>query len=130
MSLRVLEKSWKGFEMLSMKSVLCLTRRKAQQSDSNAVLEAFKFIESAAAELSDEDDDEDSDGKDRTIMDSGTVSGGTSRKFLKERSYVLCCGFSLCHMHSVSLSLSVSHAFLSPPTCPETDSSPLPPYRL
>uniref|UniRef100_A0A667Z7A1 Striatin n=1 Tax=Myripristis murdjan TaxID=586833 RepID=A0A667Z7A1_9TELE len=38
-----------------------------------AVLEAFKFIESAAAEFSDEDEDEDSEGKDRTIMESRTV---------------------------------------------------------
>ncbi|XP_048125379.1 striatin-like isoform X2 [Alosa alosa] len=49
------------------------TGGKSQLSDSSAVLEAFKFIESAAAEFSDEDDDEDSDGKDRTIMDSGTI---------------------------------------------------------
>uniref|UniRef100_A0A3Q3ISC2 Striatin n=1 Tax=Monopterus albus TaxID=43700 RepID=A0A3Q3ISC2_MONAL len=32
-----------------------------------AVLEAFKFIENAAAEFSDEDEEEDSEGKDRTI---------------------------------------------------------------
>uniref|UniRef100_A0A668A395 Striatin n=1 Tax=Myripristis murdjan TaxID=586833 RepID=A0A668A395_9TELE len=38
-----------------------------------AVLEAFKFIESAAAEFSDEDEDEDSEGKDRTIMESRTI---------------------------------------------------------
>uniref|UniRef100_A0A667ZLQ5 Striatin n=1 Tax=Myripristis murdjan TaxID=586833 RepID=A0A667ZLQ5_9TELE len=42
-------------------------------SDTSAVLEAFKFIESAAAEFSDEDEDEDSEGKDRTIMESRTV---------------------------------------------------------
>uniref|UniRef100_A0AAQ5XSL2 Striatin n=1 Tax=Amphiprion ocellaris TaxID=80972 RepID=A0AAQ5XSL2_AMPOC len=39
---------------------------------SNAVLEAFKFIENAAAEFSDEDDEEDSEGKDRTNVESRT----------------------------------------------------------
>uniref|UniRef100_A0A667ZVF3 Striatin n=1 Tax=Myripristis murdjan TaxID=586833 RepID=A0A667ZVF3_9TELE len=47
--------------------------RKTELSDTSAVLEAFKFIESAAAEFSDEDEDEDSEGKDRTIMESRTV---------------------------------------------------------
>uniref|UniRef100_A0AAQ4PPP6 Striatin n=1 Tax=Gasterosteus aculeatus aculeatus TaxID=481459 RepID=A0AAQ4PPP6_GASAC len=42
------------------------TRGKAELSDSSAVLEAFKFIENAAADFSDEDDDEDSDGRDRS----------------------------------------------------------------
>ncbi len=47
--------------------------RKAELSDSSAVLEAFKFIENAAAEFSDEDDEEDSEGKDRTHVESRTV---------------------------------------------------------
>uniref|UniRef100_A0AAQ5Y919 Striatin N-terminal domain-containing protein n=1 Tax=Amphiprion ocellaris TaxID=80972 RepID=A0AAQ5Y919_AMPOC len=42
-------------------------------SDTSAVLEAFKFIENAAAEFSDEDDEEDSEGKDRTNVESRTV---------------------------------------------------------
>lgn len=42
-------------------------------SDSATVLEAFKFIESAAAEFSDEDDEDDSEGKDKTIIDLATV---------------------------------------------------------
>lgn len=46
-------------------------------SDSATVLEAFKFIESAAAEFSDEEDDEDSDGRDKTIMNLATVSKDT-----------------------------------------------------
>ncbi|XP_035261250.1 striatin isoform X2 [Anguilla anguilla] len=46
---------------------------KPDLSDSASVLEAFKFIESAAAEFSDEDEDEDSDGKDRTIMETATL---------------------------------------------------------
>ncbi|XP_060773125.1 striatin-like [Neoarius graeffei] len=46
---------------------------KAELSESSAVLEAFKFIESATAEFSDEDDDEDSDGRERTIVDSRTI---------------------------------------------------------
>ncbi|XP_051802228.1 striatin-like isoform X1 [Acanthochromis polyacanthus] len=40
---------------------------KPDMSDSATVLEAFKFIESAAAEFSDED--EDSEGRDKTILD-------------------------------------------------------------
>uniref|UniRef100_A0A672YUX1 Striatin n=1 Tax=Sphaeramia orbicularis TaxID=375764 RepID=A0A672YUX1_9TELE len=39
-----------------------------------AVLEAFKFIENAAAEFSDEDEEEDGDGKDRMNVESRTVS--------------------------------------------------------
>uniref|UniRef100_A0A3Q2D2P3 Striatin n=1 Tax=Cyprinodon variegatus TaxID=28743 RepID=A0A3Q2D2P3_CYPVA len=42
-------------------------------SDTNAVLEAFKFIENAAAEFSDEDEEEDNDGKDRTNVESRTI---------------------------------------------------------
>ncbi|XP_056135683.1 striatin [Lampris incognitus] len=42
-------------------------------SESTAVLEAFKFIESAAAEFSDEDEEEDSDTKDKTILDLATM---------------------------------------------------------
>lgn len=42
-------------------------------SDSATVLEAFRFIESAAAEFSDEDEDEDSGTKDRTILDLAAV---------------------------------------------------------
>lgn len=42
-------------------------------SDSATVLEAFKFIESAAAEFSDEEDEEDSEGRDRTILDLAAV---------------------------------------------------------
>lgn len=37
------------------------------------MLEAFKFIENAAADFSDEDDDEDSDGRDRSNVESRTV---------------------------------------------------------
>ncbi|KAM6956752.1 striatin-like [Aplochiton taeniatus] len=46
---------------------------KTELTDSSAVLEAFKFIESAAAEFSDEDEDEDSEGRDRTIVESRTI---------------------------------------------------------
>jgi len=42
-----------------------LLLRKAELSDSSAVLEAFNFIENAAADFSDDDDDEDSEGRDR-----------------------------------------------------------------
>nr|XP_057914308.1 striatin-like isoform X1 [Doryrhamphus excisus] len=49
------------------------TRGKTELSDTSAVLEAFKFIENAAAEFSDEDDDEDSEGRDRTNVESRTI---------------------------------------------------------
>ncbi|XP_037638957.1 striatin-like isoform X2 [Sebastes umbrosus] len=49
------------------------TRGKAELSDTSAVLEAFKFIENAAAEFSDEDDDEDSEGRDRPNVESRTI---------------------------------------------------------
>ncbi|XP_038139994.1 striatin-like isoform X2 [Cyprinodon tularosa] len=49
------------------------TRGKVELSDTNAVLEAFKFIENAAAEFSDEDEEEDNDGKDRTNVESRTI---------------------------------------------------------
>ncbi|XP_034043563.1 striatin [Thalassophryne amazonica] len=42
---------------------------KPDMSDSATVLEAFKFIESAAAEFSDEDEEEDSEGRDKTTLD-------------------------------------------------------------
>ncbi|XP_023652088.1 striatin isoform X4 [Paramormyrops kingsleyae] len=46
---------------------------KSDLADStSSVLDAFKFIENAAAEYSD-DDDEDSEGKDKTIIDSATI---------------------------------------------------------
>ncbi|XP_007578552.1 striatin-like isoform X1 [Poecilia formosa] len=42
---------------------------KPDLSDPATVLEAFRFIESAAAEFSDEDEEEDSESKDRTVLD-------------------------------------------------------------
>ncbi len=52
----------------------CLSlNRKAELSETSAVLEAFKFIENAAAEFSDEDEEEDSEGRDRTNVESRTV---------------------------------------------------------
>uniref|UniRef100_A0A7N6AMQ4 Striatin n=1 Tax=Anabas testudineus TaxID=64144 RepID=A0A7N6AMQ4_ANATE len=57
------------------------TEPKPDMSDSATVLEAFKFIESAAAEFSDEDEDEDSEERDKTILDlkqSSTPSSTTS----------------------------------------------------
>ncbi|MED6262536.1 hypothetical protein ATANTOWER_021374, partial [Ataeniobius toweri] len=46
---------------------------KPDMSDSATMLEAFKFIESAAAEFSDEDEDEESESKDKTILDLAAV---------------------------------------------------------
>ncbi|XP_023286262.1 striatin-like [Seriola lalandi dorsalis] len=56
-----------------MSMPLSFLNRKAELSDTSAVLEAFKFIENAAAEFSDEDEEEDSEGKDRTHVESRTI---------------------------------------------------------
>ncbi|KAM7394792.1 hypothetical protein PAMP_021575 [Pampus punctatissimus] len=56
-----------GTEPSSLKDSGMLS--KPDMSDSATVLEAFKFIESAAAEFSDEDEEEDSEGRDKTILD-------------------------------------------------------------
>uniref|UniRef100_A0AAY5F3D1 Striatin n=1 Tax=Electrophorus electricus TaxID=8005 RepID=A0AAY5F3D1_ELEEL len=56
---------------------------KPETSDSATVLEAFKFIESAAAEFSDEDDDEDSEERDKTIIDLATVDDPDTEEALK-----------------------------------------------
>ncbi|XP_061083741.1 striatin-like isoform X1 [Conger conger] len=48
----------------------CDTVGKPELTDSDSVLEAFKFIESAAAEFSDEDEDEDGEGRDRCLTDT------------------------------------------------------------
>ncbi|XP_041725538.2 striatin isoform X2 [Coregonus clupeaformis] len=53
---------------------------KTEQSESSAVLEAFRFIESTAADYSDEDDVEDSAGNDRTIMEQTEPAGTIVRK--------------------------------------------------
>lgn len=47
--------------------------RKPDLTDSASLLETFKFLENAAAEFSDEEDDDDIDGRERTIMDTSTV---------------------------------------------------------
>ncbi|KAM9317031.1 striatin [Gastrophryne carolinensis] len=45
---------------------------KPDMTDSASVLETFKFLENAAAEFSDEEDDEENDGRDKTI-DAATI---------------------------------------------------------
>lgn len=73
-------------------------------SDSATVLEAFKFIESAAAEFSDEDEDEDSDGREKTIIDLATVR--LHRVLYGERNnYHL---ITVCTPTDPTLSLSLS----------------------
>lgn len=52
---------------------MVLLNRKAEVSETSAVLEVFKFIENAAAEFSDEDEEEDSEGRDRANVESRTV---------------------------------------------------------
>uniref|UniRef100_A0A673FY29 Striatin n=1 Tax=Sinocyclocheilus rhinocerous TaxID=307959 RepID=A0A673FY29_9TELE len=63
-----------GTEPASLKDSTTTMIGKAEMTESTTVLEAFKFIEKAAAEFSDEDDDEDSEGQNKTIVDLSTVS--------------------------------------------------------
>ncbi|XP_054976031.1 striatin isoform X1 [Sorex araneus] len=46
--------------------------RKSELTDSASVLDNFKFLDSAA-ELSDEDEDDDVDGRDKSVMDTSTM---------------------------------------------------------
>ncbi|KAM4772547.1 striatin isoform 2-T2 [Rhinophrynus dorsalis] len=46
---------------------------KPDMTDSASVLETFNFLENAAAEFSDEEDDEENEGRDKTIIDSATI---------------------------------------------------------
>ncbi|XP_040206794.1 striatin isoform X1 [Rana temporaria] len=46
---------------------------KPDMTDSASVLETFKFLENAAAEFSDEEDDEENDGRDKTVIDAATI---------------------------------------------------------
>lgn len=50
---------------------------------SSTVLEAFKFIESAAADFSDEDEDDESDGRDKTLLDRVAVRRRWDRKWTR-----------------------------------------------
>ncbi|XP_029449787.1 striatin isoform X1 [Rhinatrema bivittatum] len=46
---------------------------KPELTDSTSVLETFKFLENAAAEFSDEEDDYDNEGRDKTVIDTSTI---------------------------------------------------------
>ncbi|KAK2531581.1 Strn [Columba guinea] len=46
---------------------------KPELTDSASLLETFKFLENAAAEFSDEEDEEDIEGREKTIIDSATI---------------------------------------------------------
>lgn len=48
--------------------------RKSELTDSASVLDNFKFLESAAADFSDEDEDDDIDGREKSTIDTSTVS--------------------------------------------------------
>ncbi|XP_010170449.2 striatin, partial [Antrostomus carolinensis] len=47
--------------------------RKPELTDSASLLETFKFLENAAADFSDEEDEEDIEGREKTIIDSATI---------------------------------------------------------
>uniref|UniRef100_A0A671MWC9 Striatin n=1 Tax=Sinocyclocheilus anshuiensis TaxID=1608454 RepID=A0A671MWC9_9TELE len=63
-----------GTEPASLKDSTTTMIGKAEMTGSTTVLEAFKFIEKAAAEFSDEEDDDDSEGQNKSIVDLSTVS--------------------------------------------------------
>uniref|UniRef100_A0A8C2AF71 Striatin, calmodulin binding protein n=1 Tax=Cyprinus carpio TaxID=7962 RepID=A0A8C2AF71_CYPCA len=63
-----------GTELASLKDSTTTMIGKAEMSESVTVLEAFKFIEKAAAEFSDEDEDDDSEGQNKSIVDLSTVT--------------------------------------------------------
>ncbi|NXV74153.1 STRN protein, partial [Atlantisia rogersi] len=46
---------------------------KPEMTESAALLETFKFLENAAAEFSDEEDEEDLEGREKTIIDTATI---------------------------------------------------------
>nr|XP_010309671.1 PREDICTED: striatin isoform X2 [Balearica regulorum gibbericeps] len=46
---------------------------KPELTDSASLLETFKFLENAAADFSDEEDDEDIEGREKTIIDTATI---------------------------------------------------------
>ncbi|XP_027497071.1 striatin isoform X5 [Corapipo altera] len=46
---------------------------KPELTDSASLLETFKFLENAAAEFSDEEDEEDIEGREKTIIDTATI---------------------------------------------------------
>ncbi|KAF4794933.1 Striatin [Turdus rufiventris] len=47
--------------------------RKPELTDSASLLETFKFLENAAADFSDEEDEEDIEGREKTIIDTATI---------------------------------------------------------
>lgn len=64
---------------------LLLLFRKPELTDSASLLETFKFLENAAADFSDEEDDEDIEGREKTIIDTATVSGKNNWKSYEEQ---------------------------------------------
>uniref|UniRef100_A0A5F9D9U4 Striatin n=1 Tax=Oryctolagus cuniculus TaxID=9986 RepID=A0A5F9D9U4_RABIT len=46
---------------------------KSELTDSASVLDNFKFLENAAADFSDEDEDDDMDGREKSIIDTSTI---------------------------------------------------------
>ncbi|KAF5913086.1 hypothetical protein HPG69_009037 [Diceros bicornis minor] len=46
---------------------------KSELTDSASVLDNFKFLESAAADFSDEDEDDDIDGREKSVIDTSTI---------------------------------------------------------
>lgn len=64
---------------------LLLLFRKPELTDSASLLETFKFLENAAADFSDEEDEEDIEGREKTIIDTATVSGKNNWKSYEEQ---------------------------------------------
>lgn len=53
------------------------------------MLDNFKFLESAAADFSDEDEDDDIDGREKSIIDTSTVSWITDINILGAITHTL-----------------------------------------
>lgn len=101
---------------------MVLLNRKAEVSETSAVLEVFKFIENAAAEFSDEDEEEDSEGRDRTNVESRTVREQSDKR--KPSIRIQRLHAVICFLHQIlrkKPSSSLSPASMDTSEDPDTE---------
>lgn len=102
---------------------MVLLNRKAEVSETSTVLEVFKFIENAAAEFSDEDEEEDNEGRDRTNVESRTVR--EQAVALKQNNHIHCsCMFNFIFFTQIlrkKPSSSLSPASMDTSEDPDTE---------
>lgn len=101
---------------------MVLLNRKAEVSETSAVLEVFKFIENAAAEFSDEDEEEDSEGRDRTNVESRTVREQSDK--WKPSIHIQCLHAVFCFLYQIlrkKPSSSLSPASMDTSEDPDTE---------